>query len=179
MAVSRPVQTPETHEISVRAHAVIARKERVQFALPQKWPEEVLVIDTETTIDTSQRLTFGAYRRCKLTVSGYQCLEEGLFCADDLDAKGRAVLDRYIHDPRNVPQSDVKIFPPPMRLNLYSRSDFVRRVFWKRIRKPGAMIVGFNLPFDLSRLAVKSSPAADGGLVAHPLITQKPQKRQD
>ena len=73
------------------------------------------------------------------------------------------MLQRYIRDPRNVPQNDVKMFPPAMRLNLYSRSDFVKRVFWKRMRKPGAMIVGFNLPFDLSRLAVKATASADGG----------------
>jgi hypothetical protein len=46
--------------------------------------------------------------------------------------------------------TEVKSFPP--RFPLHSRSDFVKRVFYRYARK-GALIVGFNLPFDLTRLA--------------------------
>jgi hypothetical protein len=98
----------------------------------------------------------------KLEPSGYECAEEGLFYPDDIDAAQFNVLERFIEDPRNSPQIDQKRFPPPIRLTLYSRSAFVERVLWRAIRN-GAMIVGFNLPFDLSRLAVKSAPADDGG----------------
>ncbi len=146
----------------MRAHTVIPEKKRSQRPSPAKWPEEVLVIDTETTVDTVQKLTFGAYRRCKLDPVGYLCIEEGLFYADDLDAAQRKVLESFVDDPKNFPRLDVKVFPPPTRLNLYSRLVFVERVFWRAIRK-GAMVVGFNLPFDLSRLAVKSCPGEDGG----------------
>src|SRR5712692_2147380 len=74
----------EVREIFVRAHTAIAEKQRREQPAPAKWPEEVLVFDTETTIDTAQKLNFGAYRRCKLRSSGYQCVEEGLFYADNL-----------------------------------------------------------------------------------------------
>ncbi len=153
---------PEHHEIYVRAHTVVGEKRRPQRHPPTKWPDEVLVIDTETTLDTVQQLTFGVYRRCKLGPLGYACAEEGLFYADHIDAAQLNVLERFIEEPRNSPQIDLKRFPPTIRLTLYSRSAFVERVLWRAIRN-GAMIVGFNLPFDLSRLAVKSAPADDGG----------------
>lgn len=152
----------EQHEIYVRAHTVVAEKKRTQRHPPTKWPDEVMVIDTETTLDTAQQLTFGVYRRCKPGPSGYECTEEGLFYADDIDAAQLNVLERFTKDPMNSPQIDQKRFPPPTRLTLYSRSAFVERVLWRAIRN-GAMIVGFNLPFDLSRLAVKSAPADQGG----------------
>jgi len=152
----------ELHDIFVRAHTVVPEKKQPQRSSPAKWPDDVLVFDTETTLDTAQKLNFGVYRRCKLGPVGYQCVEEGLFYADDLDIAQRKVLEHFVDDPKTFPQLDVKMFPPPMRLNLYSRFDFVKRVFWRAIRK-GAMVVGFNLPFDLSRLAVKSCTADDGG----------------
>jgi hypothetical protein len=153
---------PEHHEIYVRAHTVVSEKKRPERHPPTKWPDHMLVIDTETTVDTVQKLTFGAYRLYKQGPSGYECVEEGLFYADDLDGARLKVLERFVEDPRNNPQLDLKRFPPAMRLNLYSRSAFVERVFWRAIRN-GAMAAGFNLPFDLSRLAVKSAPADGGG----------------
>lgn len=156
------LDAPEVHEIFVRAHTVVPEKQKSDRPLPAKWPDEVLIFDTETTIDTAQKLNFGFYRRCKLGTTGYQCVEEGLFSADDLDTEQREILERFVADPENFPQLDVKMFPPPMRLKLYKRSAFVERVFWKAIRR-GGMIVGFNLAYDLSRLRVKSGPSNDGG----------------
>lgn len=152
----------EVHEIFVRAHAVVPGKHRGERAKPAKWPDEVLIFDTETTIDAVQKLNFGFFRRCKLDSNGYQCVDEGLFYADGLESAQREALQRFVSDPENLPQLDIKLFPPRMRMNLYSRSAFVERIFWNAIRK-GAMIVGFNLPFDFSRLAVKHAPADDGG----------------
>ncbi len=152
----------EIHDIFTRAHTVIPEKKRPERQPPAKWPDDMLVIDTETTVDTAQKLNFGVYRRCKLGKSGYETFEEGLFYTDNLNASQLNVLKRFAEDPRNSPQIDLKRFPPPTRLTLYSRSAFVERVFWRAIRN-GAMVVGFNLPFDLSRLAVRSAPADDGG----------------
>lgn len=153
---------PNVQEIFVRAHTVAPQKCKRQRRVPSKWPNAVLVIDTETTIDATQKLNFGVYRRMKLAADGYQCVEEGLFYSDDLDDQQHVVLERYILDPKNLPGIEVKVFPPKIRLPLMSRSEFIERVFWRAIRKE-AMIVGFNLPFDLSRLAVKASPADSGG----------------
>ena len=152
----------EVHDIFVRAHTIVPQKEVQRRSSPAIWPEEVLVFDTESTTDTAQRLNFGVYCRCKLGTAGYQRVEEGLFYSDDLDVRQREVLDHYVHDPKNLPKIDIKMFPPQTRINLYSRSDFVKKVLWRAIRK-GAMVVGFNLPFDLSRLAIKSTIADDEG----------------
>src|ERR1035438_556670 len=152
----------DTHELFVRAHTVVSQKRpRPSQTLP-KWPRQVLVIDTETTIDAAPKLTFGAYRRLKLTTVGYQCVEEGLFYRDDLDGAQIDDLRRYVADPANLPGIEVKLFPPKSRLPLMNRSVFIEKVFWRSVRK-GDMIVGFNLPFDLSRFAVKASPSDDGG----------------
>jgi hypothetical protein len=153
---------PGTHDIFVRAHTTAPVKEPGNWPTPKKWPDEVLVFDTETTIDTAQELNFGAYRRLKLGPAGYQCVEEGLFFADDLREASVQVLRRYVKKPKHWPDTEVKMYPPQTRLHLHSRSAFVAQVFWKSIRK-GAMVVGFNLPFDLSRLAVKAGPAENGG----------------
>ena len=40
-----------------------------------------------------------------------------------------------------------------MRNSQWSRREFVDRVFWPIAYKARAQVVGFNLPFDLSRLA--------------------------
>jgi hypothetical protein len=152
----------ETQEIFVRAHTVVPQKRPRQGPSLPNWPKRVLIIDTETTIDATQKLTFGTYRHLKLTSVGYQCVEEGLFYADDLDAQQRDVLKRYVEDPKNLPGIEVKMFPPRSRLPLMSRSVFVERIFWKAIQK-GDMVVGFNLPFDLSRMAIKASPSDSGG----------------
>jgi hypothetical protein len=55
-------------------------------------PRAMLVFDTETRTDTSQRLTFGSYR----FVVNDQLREEGLFYADDLPSKDRETLERYV-----------------------------------------------------------------------------------
>jgi hypothetical protein len=145
-------------DIFFRAHTVVPRKERRNEFLPRKWSEYALVFDTETTTDTAQSLTFGAYRFCRQTSDAqYTCLEEGLFHADDLDSRSVRIMQDYIK--HNTPENPKD---GPDRLKLYSRADFVEKVLWEAIQA-GAMIVGFNLPFDLSRIAVDWSKARNGG----------------
>ena len=73
----------------------------------------MLVFDTETRTDATQRLTFGSYR----FISDGRCLEEGLFYADDLPPKDRAVLQRYVRRHRaDVHKSgarDLKLLEQP------------------------------------------------------------------
>src|SRR4051812_36368027 len=57
-----------------------------------RYPNAMLVFDTETRIDAAQRLTFGCYR---FVVDG-RCLEEGFFYADDLPEEDRRILKKYI-----------------------------------------------------------------------------------
>ncbi len=142
------------HDIFLRAHTVASeeKKRRPENRKEgSKWPHSVLVIDTETSIDTRQDLTFGAYRLCQLTEGRYRCSEEGLFYADDLSARQRKLLQTHLAN--RFAEIEVKSFPPKLDLRLFQHAEFVERVFWNAVRD-GAMIVGFNLPFDLSRMAV-------------------------
>ena len=147
-----------SQDIFFRAHTVMPEKKHGNRVDQPKWPEYVLVLDTETTTDTSQSLTFGAYRFCEARQSGdYQCLEEGLLHADDIDSRSLEVLRQYVdHAQAETLKGN------PEKLCLYSRSEFVEKVLWEAIHA-GAMIVGFNLPFDLSRLAVDWCKARNGG----------------
>ena len=45
---------------------------------------------------------------------------------------------------------------------MLSRAAFIERVFWESVRA-GALIVGFNLSFDISRIAVRWTAARNGG----------------
>ena len=108
-------------------------------------PEAMLVFDTETTIDPTQRLLFGSYR----FIVNYECQEEGIFYADDLTADEMAILEAYVAS--NSAEN-------AGRLKLVSREAFLKKLFTAAY-KGRALIVGFNLPFDLSRLGSDVSEA--------------------
>src|SRR5229473_8211888 len=151
-----------TQDIFLRAHTITAsqseRKNKKRKL--STWPEQVLVFDTETTTDTEQDLLFGVYRLCERSGDEYRCSEEGLFHADNLDAAQLEVLKRYASS--ELSGVEVKSFPPKLKLALHSRSAFLKKVFWKAVQR-GALIVAFNAPFDLSRIAVDWGRAFDGG----------------
>ena len=150
------------------AHATGRKK---QSAITR--PQYALVIDTETTIDTTQALNFGSYRFIALDDGKHapgSCLEEGIFYADELPQRypeGLAILQQYIADN----EADLDVPRYRKQLPLYSRHEFVVRrfdhrlnrnvtgAFWRAAYKARALVVGFNLPFDLSRLAVEATDA--------------------
>jgi len=143
--------------------AVRAFTERAKPAKPKgsrsrgsvrRWPRYVLLFDTETTTDTTQRLTFGSYRVCEWEPGGgaLVCTREGIFYADDLpktDPEDFECLRKY------ASTHDADVGPGfPRQLKFLSRTEFVKTVFRRFACKARALVVGFNLPFDLSRLAV-------------------------
>ena len=150
----------EPQDIFVRAHAPLPSKKTWQRKVPAKWPKFALIFDTETTVDPTQKLNFGCYRRCELIGAEYRCIEEGLFYADAATPSDRKTLDKYVRNIQNVP--DAKRFPPQLKLKLMSRTDFVNRVFFRAVRD-GNLVVGFHMPFDLSRLAIKHGATQKGG----------------
>ncbi len=148
------------HEIFVRAHAPLQRESSWQRRRPQKWPPFALIFDTETRLDPTQKLTFGCYRRYELIDQHYVCIEEGLFHADDLPKFEQKILERFTNALGNIPSTET--YPPQLILKLTNRARFISHVFWRAVRD-GDLIVGFNLPFDLSRLAVKFTDGKKGG----------------
>src|ERR1700689_3900530 len=148
------------HEIFLRCHTCILDEEaseKTGTRKAQPLPKYVLVLDTETTTDALQSLNFGIYQFCELGTDGnYACGEEGAFYADDLDSRQLEVLRRYVRD-RNSKRAKNEL-----KLRLYDRRVFVEKVMYTAIQA-GAAIVAFNLPFDLSRLAVEYRVARGAG----------------
>lgn len=156
-----PTAMSEVHDIFLRAYVVRTdkkgkHKDKSRHDASPKWPEHALIFDTETRITADQSLSFGVYRSCTLVSDSYKLTEEGLFYADDLPGNEIEVLQGYIRTA--IP--DVPSFPP--RFPLYSRSDFMSKVFWPSIKQKGALVCGLNLPFDLARLALDWSRGEKG-----------------
>lgn len=147
------------HDLYLRAHVVVhggndekddsARRPRS----PKVWPDYALVWDTETTLDLQQRLNFGVWRFCQLQEREYVTIQEGLFYRDDLPSSDIETIRAY------KPKGG---FIQGDELEVLSRSAFVERVFWECVRA-GALIVGYNLSFDISRIAVDWTAARNGG----------------
>jgi hypothetical protein len=103
----------------------------------------MLIIDTETRIDATQRLTFGSYR----AVIYGRCVEEGLFYGNDLSAQELRTLKRYVNEHKpDTCSTGVK------ELLLLSLREFLKELFLDAY-KSRCLLVAFNHPFDLSRLA--------------------------
>ncbi|CAM3066403.1 DNA-directed DNA polymerase [Sphingomonas antarctica] len=100
-----------------------------------------LIFDCETTTHPGQALRFGAYQ---LRNSG-SLIEAGLF-----------------YDPEGVTPDELATLSNHASANglkLRTREGFVDDVFFARAYAVRATIVGFNLPFDISRLAIKHGTA--------------------
>jgi hypothetical protein len=104
---------------------------------PTHFGKRVLVFDTETTTDYSQRLLFGFYR---LYIDA-KLKDERLIVADDLT---------------DVPLKIATDFASAEKLEVVNRTEFVEDVFYPEVYRRGALCVGFNLPFDLARIAVRA-----------------------
>ena len=116
---------------------------------PWQLPSAMLVFDTETRTDPTQRLTFGSYR---FFLNG-RCLEEGLFYADDLSAKEREILERYVATHRAETAEE-----GGQKLRLLTLGEFLDR-FYIAAYKARCLVVAFNHPFDLSRIAHECAAA--------------------
>lgn len=134
--------------VAVRAYAPRTR-ERPEPRVYDK-AELVLVLDTETRIDHAQALLFGSYQ---IREVGGKLRQEGLIHGEVTPAELR-ILEQYVADHSAANGG---------HLRLHSRRTFLREVFWPVAYKLRARVVGFNLPFDLSRLAYAWGRARDGG----------------
>ena len=96
----------------------------------------MLVFDTETTVDAAQQLRVGCYQ---LRWQGKLC-EQGLF-----------------YDPESLTSDEQKLaaeYAATHDLKLMTAERFVEEVFFGKAYTTRSLVVGFNLPFDLSRLAI-------------------------
>jgi hypothetical protein len=117
-------------------------------ATPSDW---VLVFDCETRTTPDQRLRFGGYQ---LRYKG-QVNERGAFYEPDVLSEDEIAILHQVMD-------DEKSNSDGVPISLRTRAEFVEEVFYKSGYAFGAQIVGFNLPFDLSRLAIRHASARRG-----------------
>jgi hypothetical protein len=100
-----------------------------------------LIFDTETTTDAEQSLRFGTYQFRR----GSELDEAGIF-----------------YDPEGVTTDELDTLRSHADANgqtLRTRDAFADEVFFARAYQLRATIVGFNLPFDISRLAIAHGSA--------------------
>lgn len=108
---------------------------------PIEAPRYQLIFDCETTTDPAQALRFGVFQvrdRDRLT-------SEGMF-----------------YDPLTLMRSEIDLlraYAEEHALNFGTVEDFRQKVFLKVGFEAGASIIGFNLPFDNSRIAIGWSEA--------------------
>ena len=130
--------------VAIRVFPALKRAEQKRTNKVWRIPRAILVFDTETQTDEAQRLTFGSYR----FFVDNELHEEGLFYADDLPSKDRKTLEGYVAEKNRR----------GTHLLLLNRREFLKK-FYKAVYKGRALLVGFNLPFDLSRIAIAGRSA--------------------
>lgn len=118
-----------------------SKGKRPKGTVPAVEPADIhLVFDTETTLDPAMRCRIACYR----------IYREGVL-ADE----------RLVYDPREAFEGDTAALMAYAERRGMARPitlDAFRRLF-RKVCNAGGQIVGFNLPFDLSRIAIGSDTA--------------------
>lgn len=139
------IPSPQPFPIFVRAYAesVPARSSKRKWRsprtkiVPSPW---TLTFDTETKTDAGQALRIGVFQLRNDRV----LVEHGIFYDPDLPAAERELVQAYA---------------AKHKLSCLSRDDFVDRILFEQAYAFRATFVGFNLPFDFSRLAIAHASA--------------------
>jgi hypothetical protein len=153
--------------IAVRAWTTYERHTKPRRRRTAPPIRHALVLDTETNTDSAQGLLYGAFRYCRLDGTTVTPVAEGLLYADDLAERDPVGLQR-LRDYAASRKADVNLsylaVEPNWEQTLLSRREFVDRWLYHvgyphHNRRDPALIVMFNAPFDLSRLAVAAAEA--------------------
>jgi len=169
-AQNPPPPAPEPLPVALRAYTEQDRRKRgKRRRRSQREDRYVLVLDTETTIDRAQRLTFGVARYYRTRRAGGKlvCVDEIIFHDDELpqrDPDGFELLWRYAkyREPAiDWKAGDDLTSDAPVQIRLLTASE-MRELIYVAAYKNRALVVCFNLPFDLSRLAIEWTGARGG-----------------
>jgi DNA polymerase III epsilon subunit-like protein len=137
------VPVSEPRRIAIRTYTVARqqqrRREAAQSTLsPSAW---CLIFDTETTIDAAQQLRIGSYQ---VREAG-ELVEAGFFYdPDSLSDAERSTL--YAYAARHS-------------LDVRTVGEFVEGLFYPVLWERHGTLIGFNLAFDIARLAIYHSAA--------------------
>lgn len=125
-------------ELKEGKRAVPIKHARPKFDKPSRW---TLVFDTETTTDAAQRLRFGIYQIHERD----RCHERGIF----FEPAALSVAEIEL----------IQAYAEDRGLRTLTRAEFVADVFYRYAYDYGGTVIGFNLPFDISRVAIDHSSA--------------------
>lgn len=146
-----------------------------QIRKPPRWvrPEMLLVLDTETATDLTrtmpgfkgpewsayaQSLLFGTARLYVLERKRWRWTDEWLFYPNDLPEFGLVALRGWVDDHTERIGDSTFLRGTPTKFHFCPLSTFLKDSYW--IAYEGrALVCGFNLPYDLSRLAWNAVPA--------------------
>ncbi|MDP9364333.1 MAG: hypothetical protein M3Q10_08955, partial [Chloroflexota bacterium] len=173
------MKTPVPHTIAVRAYPVILDDRQKPTSSPRstrsnegdwlrQWPRQALIFDCETRIDASQRLTVGFavvlrsdWRQNRHEVAAIICF------ADEaaLSRPERLTLEAWLAGPLNELLARLGVPPGlviPDGLSIIYRSvEEFREIFYAVGYRGRGVVAGFNLGFDISRVAVRATPTRD------------------
>jgi len=142
---------------------------------PPKWlrPDMILVLDTETATDLTrtmpgfegpewsayaQSLLFGTARLYVRERTRWRWTDEWLFYPDGFPEYGLAALRGWVEDHTERVGDSIFLRGMSTKFHFCPLSTFLKDSYW--IAYEGrALVCGFNLPFDLSRLAWNAGPA--------------------
>jgi hypothetical protein len=138
------IPAPEPLAITLRAYSqsvdnspASPKRDRT----PEVYSDYAVVFDTETTVDPSQQVRIGTYR----VYEGKHLLHQGLFY-DPLSINGREM--HVINDWAFLRGMEV-----------ISVSEFIETVLFKYAYDYRGTVIGFNLPFDISRISINHASA--------------------
>jgi hypothetical protein len=132
----RAYAAPQFSEISEGQK--FKRKRKASKVPASPW---AVLFDTETTTDAGQALRFGTYQVRKAA----ELHEAGIF-----------------FDPEGVTAEELatlRVYAGEHGLELLSRDQFADQIFYRIGYLFRAAIIGFNLPFDISRIAIHHNSA--------------------
>ena len=112
------------------------------------WPELVLVLDCETTADEERRLSFATLR----VYSGMRLKSEALVIGEGLPEESQKILKDYARAHREGDIEGDKRLSHTW-LDVLNYHQFINRMMTV-VYKNSGIITGFNLPADISRLAL-------------------------
>src|ERR1019366_756266 len=128
-------------DLYFRAHTTSAKPpEERRTTRRATEPQDALIFRCATTGDEKQDLLLGAYICAELKDGKYAAKEIGLFCRDE-DPEELRVLKRFVEN---------------SAFEFGTLQNFRRKVFLKYL-KAGALIVAYDAPFEISRIAAKSN----------------------
>ena len=142
MILSTPPTKQDYLDLCIRAYVESAepyRRDRVEGRhAPPFASEWSLVFDTETMSDAGQQLRFGTFQVRK----GDTIWRSGLF-----------------HETEGADLATLSAYSVKHGTELLTRETFVKEIFYGVAYDLRAKIIGFNLPFDLSRIAIAHGSA--------------------